>query len=181
MDKLLIPVILGTGREGRQSEKAARFVATEASLFGFDSPLLDVQEFKPQFTDRDKVNESWHNLALKSHGFIIVSPEYNHGYPGELKILLDGLYTEYNRKPVGICGVSSGFLGGARMVEVLRLSLIELQMIPIRNAMYFGNILNLFNESGDIIDESYKERIKIFFEELKWYAEALKNKKEQIN
>lgn len=59
----------------------------------------------------------------RADGLVIVSPEYNHGYPGEMKLMLDQLYKEYNRKPVGICGVSSGALGGARMVEQLRLIL----------------------------------------------------------
>ena len=58
--------------------------------------------------------------ARRSDGFIIVSPEYNHGYPGELKMLLNMLFSQYAHKPVGICRVSSGAWGGTRMVEQLR-------------------------------------------------------------
>ena len=89
-------------------------------------------------------------------------------------MMLDMLYEEYNRKPVGICGVASGSMGGVRMVEQLRLVAIEFQMVPIRKAVYFSNAGKLFDEQGDIADESYHERMKAFFEELLWYAKALK-------
>ncbi len=110
----------------------------------------------------------------RADGLVIVSPEYNHGYPGELKLMLDQLYQEYNRKPAGICGVSAGDLGGARMAEVLRICLIELQMVLIRETVYFPKVQDLFNEKGEIRNLSYTERLQKFFAELVWYAEALK-------
>ena len=100
---------------------------------------------------------------------IIVSPEYNHGYPGELKMMLDLLYKEYAQKPIGFCGVSAGGLGGARVVEQLRLVSIEFHMIPIREAMYFSSVQDLFEENGKIKDESYSPRITKFLNELVSY------------
>lgn len=178
MQNLFIPILLGSAREGRQSEKAAKYVFEEAKLYGkFDTEFLDVRDFvdvgKTQGLPEEKA-KIWGDTMKRSDGLIIVSPEYNHGYPGELKLMFDQLYAEYNRKPVGVCGVSRGGLGGARMVEVLRLSLIELQMVPIRNAVYFSNIMTLFDENGFILDKSYHERLKTFFDELVWYANALK-------
>ena len=115
----------------------------------------------------------------RADGLIIVSPEYNHGYPGELKILLDTLYQEYNRKPVGICGVSDGLMGGGRMVEHLRQVLVELQMAPIHAALYFRNVEKLFDTSGNMTDGAYEKRAKDFFDELTWFASALKQAREQ--
>jgi NAD(P)H-dependent FMN reductase len=69
--------------------------------------------------------KAWH-----ADGFIIVSPEYNHSYPGELKMLLDMLFSQYAHKPVGICGVSSGAWGGTRMVEQLRLVCLAFHLGP---------------------------------------------------
>lgn len=114
----------------------------------------------------------------RADGMIIVSPEYNHGYPGELKMMLDEAFKEYHQKPAAICGVSNGGLGGARMAEVLRIVLIALHMLPVSTAVYFSNIQNLFDESGAIRDESYREKVKKLFDELVWYARALKEARE---
>src|SRR6185436_9413407 len=101
---------------------------------------------------------------------------YNHGYPGELKLFLDEAYKEYHKKPLALFGVSDGGLGGARMVEQLRLVSIELHMVPIRNSVYFSNANNLFNNDGTLNDsiKEYDARITKVFDELKWYGNALK-------
>lgn len=179
---IFIPVILGTARKGRQSEKAAKFVLEEAKKSGLDSELLDVRDFRVESTDNTGQSAQAKNLAAKikkADGLIIVSPEYNHGYPGELKMMLDLLYRDYFNKPVGICGVSAGPWGGVRMVEQLRLVCIEFHMVVIREALYFPVIQDLFDESGKIKDPDYFGRIKVFLNELVWYAKALKKSREE--
>jgi NAD(P)H-dependent FMN reductase len=111
----------------------------------------------------------------KADGLVIVTPEYNHGYPGPLKEMLDALYDEYAKKPVAVCGVSSGGLGGARVVEQIRQVAITLKLVPISEAVYFSNCRELFNEDGSIKDPSYDERCTKMFEELFWYARVLKD------
>jgi NAD(P)H-dependent FMN reductase len=168
-----IGIILGTGREGAHSEKVANFVFEEAKNFGFEVEYIKVKDWldKPYTggmseEKRNKMSEILNSLD----GFIIVSPEYNHSFPGELKLFLDEFYEEFNHKPVGICGVSVGKLGGSRMVESLRLVLIEFMMIPLRNAIYFSNVKNFENEK-----ENYKDFLKNLFEELKFYMEKLRS------
>ncbi|MBI1984628.1 MAG: NAD(P)H-dependent oxidoreductase [Candidatus Wildermuthbacteria bacterium] len=177
METIFIPILLGTAREGRQSEKAAKFVLQQAVSYGkFETELLDVRDFVSLAkTERMPENESsrWSKIMTRADGLIIVVPEYNHGYPGELKLMLDQLYKEYNRKPVGVCGVSMGPLGGARMVEALRTSLVELQMVPVRNAVYFSSIQDLFDENGTMKDDSYAKKLLVLFDEVLWYAKAL--------
>jgi NAD(P)H-dependent FMN reductase len=175
-----IPIILGTARQGRQSEKAAGFMLAEVVKSGAESEIIDVRDFRIEATDRTEEQAPAKKLAEKispADALIIVSPEYNHGYPGELKMMLDMLYEEYAAKPVGLCGVSIGGLGGARMVEQLRQVCIEFHMVPIREAIYFSNIENLFDNSGEIKDSSYYDRVKVFLSELTWYAEKLKSDK----
>lgn len=180
--KLYIPIILGTGRESRNSEKAAKFMLAEAKKFAeVETEIIDVRYFLSEVTDNSGGpvrSQKFAAYAAKADGFIIVAPEYNHGYPGELKLVLDMLSKEYARKPVGICGVSTGMLGGARMVEQLRLVAIELRMIPIREAIYFSKARDLFDESGVIKDESYAARVEKFVSELLWYARVLKSGRE---
>ncbi len=104
----------------------------------------------------------------------MVSPEYNHGYPGELKMMLDMLYEEYFGKPVGICGVSSGVFGGARMIEHLVATCVRFHMLPTGQVLYFPRVQELFDESGAIKKEAYHRRAKKFLTILAEYAEVLK-------
>ena len=169
-----VPVILGTSREGRQSEKAARYVLEQAKKFGFESELIDTRDYPITATDKTLTTAKSKAFAKKitaADALIIVAPEYNHGYPGELKLLLDMLYDEYADKPVGICGVSIGAMGGCRAVEQLRQVVIELRMLPIREALYFPNVKELFDDNGQIKDSAYEKRAQKFFGQLKTIAE----------
>lgn len=183
--KLYIPVILGTAREARQSEKVARFVLAEVKKHPeIESELLDVRDFRLPATDNTGQSEPAKRFAEKinrADGLVVVSPEYNHGYPGELKLMLDMLYKEYAKKPLGIVGVSSGGLGGVRMVEQLRLVSVEFRMVPIREAVYFSSVQDAFDESGIIKDDSYGRKVGRMLEELVWYAKALKWGRENVS
>lgn len=171
-NKLVIPVLLGTAREGRQSEKAAAYMVQQLIAAGFDAPLVDVRDISTCATFHSKNPQPkimpWKELMARADGLVIVTPEYNHGYPGELKIVLDSLYAEYARKPVGICGVSAGGFGGVRVVEQLRPVMVALQMLPLKNAVQFSGI-ETFEPTN------YDAAAKTFCEELQWSAQALKN------
>jgi NAD(P)H-dependent FMN reductase len=120
---MYIPVILGTAREGRQSEKVAKFMAGEVNRSGYDTEVIDVRDFRISATDNTLGSSQAKALSGKisrADAFIVVTPEYNHGYPGELKMMLDMLYDQWAKKPVGFVGVSAGGLGGARVIEQLR-------------------------------------------------------------
>lgn len=164
---MYIPIILGTAREGRLSEKAANFVKGEVESAGHKTEIIDVRDYMPRRTQEvtEKTKEYGEKIK-KAEALIIVSPEYNHGYPGELKMLLDSAYAEYAGKPLGICGVSISPMGGCRMVEQVRLVSVELHMTPIREAVYFSGAATLFDESGAIKDEAYKGRVSKMLEEL---------------
>ncbi len=176
---MFIPVILGTARAGRQSEKVANFIIEETKKAGFETALIDVRDLRTSATDNSQSSPQAKKLIPiieKADALIIVSPEYNHGYPGELKLMLDLLYKQYARKPVSFCGVSAGGLGGARVVEQLRQVVVELHMVPIREALYFPVVQDLFDEGGKLKSpDSYKDKIKSFFTELTWYADALRS------
>ncbi len=174
---MYIPVILGTARIGRQSEKVANFILEEVKKAGFESELIDVRDFRIDATDNTQELPQAKKLSPKmekADAFIIVTPEYNHGYPGELKMMLDLLYAQYAKKPVGFCGVSAGGLGGARCVEQLRQVIVELHMVSIREALYFPVVQDLFDDKGKIKNPaSYQKRVKTFLDELSQYAAAL--------
>ncbi|MFY9484335.1 MAG: NADPH-dependent FMN reductase [Patescibacteria group bacterium] len=169
-----IPVILGTSREGRRSEAPARYLVDVLKKRAIKTQLVDPRDYNcdPKLSSHDsdampKEFHDWQKIAQAADAFVIVAPEYNHGYPGVLKILLDELYEEYNYKPVAICGVSAGVLGGVRVVEQLRLVAIELKMVPIRQAVYFSNV-------KDLKLAEFDDRINKMLDELIFLAEGLK-------
>lgn len=180
-----IPVILGTGRESRYTVKAARFVyEIVRGTAGVTSEFIDIRDFTLRFTDKDEAHaevKKWRDHAAAADGFVIVAPEYNHGYPGELKVLLDEAYDEYARKPVAIAGVSDGGMGGVRMVENLKPVLVEFQMAVVATSVYFSNVDELFEENGSIRDTKYTGRVEEMLAELIWWARALKNARKAPN
>jgi NAD(P)H-dependent FMN reductase len=167
---MYVPIILGTARAGRQSENVAKFMLSEAKSRGLECEIIDARDYAPKATDNTGKSAAAKKLSekiAKAAGLIVVSPEYNHGYPGELKLMLDLCYSEYAGKPLGICGVSAGPLGGARMVEQLRLVAVELRMQNMREALYFPAVQDLFGADGAINDrDAWSRRAGRFFEEL---------------
>jgi len=164
-NKLKLTILLGTARDGRQSEKAAKFVLAEAEKFGFEAKFVDVKDFPLTKTGRG-CSPAWSEIVKGSDGLVIVSPEYNHGYPGELKLLLDSAYDEYLGKPIGICGLSAGLVGGARMAMALEPVIIELGAIVKRPLVFFPKIQTIFDEAGNTADSSFAEKLKLLFENI---------------
>lgn len=173
-DSLRIIVLLGTARTGRQSEKVAAVVRACAEGHGFAVDFVDVKDHLQSFTEEREI-KAWSQKVLAADGLIIVSPEYNHGYPGELKLLLDSAYAEYNHKPLGIVGVSDGPAGGIRMAEQLRLVAVTLGLVPIRAIVHFAMVKELFDQSGALKDkEAWEKKLEVLCQEMEWYARALK-------
>ena len=109
-----------------------------------------------------------------------MSPEYNHGYPGVLKSVLDLLLKEYFHKAVGLVGVSGGVLGGARCIESLNQVMRELGLTTIFKDLNIISVRTLFDEQGNILDDAYNERAANFLNELVWMARTLKWGRENI-
>ena len=183
MSNLNLLVILGTGRAGRQSNKVADFVYQQIKQAGHITELIDVRNYGqsvtiPAWEDDDDRTKSWRDKIKQADAFVIVAPEYNHSFPGELKLFLDQAQKQFQYKPAAICGVSAGGFGGVRVALTLLPVLNELQVTLIRNNVYFSGVGNLFDESGKIMDQSYVEKLKTMLDELTWYANALKAARE---
>ena len=172
-----IPVILGTAREGRFSEKVARYIETRVKEAGHDTYIADVRDFRLPASDRTKSTKEakrFLEIVGSSDALIIVSPEYNHSFPGELKMMIDMVYRDFQDKPIGIVGVSSGSLGGARMAEQLRTVITGMGAIPIRYVLYFRNVRDSIDEDGMPKEDSYMGDFETFIGELERVAEKMK-------
>ena len=182
---LFIPVILGTARKGRASENVARFVFGEIQKRdGVETELIDIRELKFAI---DNAGEALKDAAFseqmtRADGLVIVSPEYNHGYPGLLKHVLDTNLKEYIHKAVGVCGVSAGGFGGTRVIQGLLPVLRELGLVTIFWDGNFSGAQSLFDESGEIKDRQIQEkRIDKFLGELIWMSKVLRHGRENIS
>lgn len=196
INPIIIKIILGSTRKGRFGEKPAQWILEEArNLEEVEVELLDLRDYKIPFFDsavspsmadgryENEIVQKWSEKIKQGDAFIIVTPEYNHGYPAVLKNALDVIYPEWNKKPVGF--VSYGSAMGTRSVEQLRQVAIELQMAPIRNAIHIPTDIffqSLMGKGPTDIQEMFEpirkgpmgDPVEKFFNELLWWARALK-------
>src|SRR3979411_2315737 len=144
----VLSVIVGSTREGRFSEKPAKWILQHLKKReGGDARLRDFRDFPIPFFDqqatpampgrppyKDEVVQRWTAAIAQSDGFVFVTPEYNYGHSPVVKHQTDWVYPEWNRKAVGF--VSYGSAMGARGVQQLRETMIELQLAPIRSSVH---------------------------------------------
>lgn len=180
---LFIPVILGTPRQGRRSEHAAKFVFGETrKRAGVETELIDVRALPLRLDDAGEQIKipAFSEQMRRADAIAIVAPEYNHGYPGLLKHALDSNLEEYNHKAAGICGVSAGAFGGSRVIENLLPVLRELGLVTISTDVNFGSVAKVFAEDGKLLDEKFVGRVGKFLDELIWMARVLRHGRENI-
>jgi NAD(P)H-dependent FMN reductase len=180
---LFIPVILGTARQGRRSEHAARFIFEQTKKrMDVETELIDVCKLPMRLDDAgEQMKDPAFSATIeRCDGLIIVTPEYNHGYPGLLKHALDMNLKEYIHKAVGICGVSAGPFGGARVIEALLPVMRELGLVTIFEDVNFAKVQEVFDERAQLLDQSYVRRVDKFLNELIWMARVLRDGREKI-
>lgn len=169
-----IPVVLGTARVERASEAVAIAVVTVINnMEGFSAELVDVRDHvsaavtvPPWGAGGAKEKPTvWKGIVEKEHAIVLVVPEYNHSFPGELKLLLDSLWDEYNNKGVGLVGVSAGTLGAARVVDHIKPVLIELKLHPVKESVHISKVSEAITEDGALAsEETAKYLIKMVHE-----------------
>ncbi len=179
MDKLNLPVLLGTNRKQRKSVHAAKWLVGEMEKRAdIETRLFDVSEFALPHDDyggglKDQFPE-WRDAIIQADGLVIVSPEYNHGYPGVLKAVLDLLLKEYIHKAVALVGVSAGPWGGARVIQAMVPMVRELGLAVTFTDLNFPSIQKTFDEQGKLLDQAYQRRVTDFLDELVWMSNVLK-------
>src|SRR3954452_7064668 len=167
-DSLFIPVLLGTPRQGRESEHVALFVLEQTKKrAGVETELIDVRTLPMKLDDagEEMKDPKFSATVDRSDALIIVTPEYNHSFPGLLKHALDMNLKEYIHKAVGICGVSAGPFGGARVIMSLLPVMRELGLVTIFEDMNFGGVGKLFDQNGKLVDDSFVRRSDKFLNE----------------
>lgn len=183
-----IQVILGSTRAGRFGERAAAWAidrlrrrddlaAELVDLRDYPMPFYE-QSRPPAYGHRDYPPEvaRWAEKVEQADGYLVVTSEYNHGYPAVLKNALDQVFPELNRKPIAFVGYGNS--GGARAIEQLRLVAVELELAPLRHAVHILPALMLpAREAPEPFDvelfASLDERLDRAATDLVWWANAL--------
>lgn len=188
-----IQIIMGSTRTGRFVEQPSKWIFEKLKQKkDIEAELIDLRDWPLPFFDepvspsmmgvmkKDYVNEAAKNWAKKigeADGYIIVTPEYNHGYTGVLKNAIDYVYNEWNNKPVAFISYG-GISGGTRAVQQLRQIVIELQMVPIRNGVHIPMYWSKLDSKGNLITDSLEEGGENLLNQLILWAKNLKSTKE---
>jgi len=179
MSELFLPLLLGTNRKLRKSDLAARWLLGEMQRRPeIETQLFDVSQFSLPHDDYgQEIKEQfpeWRDAIIRADGLVIVTPEYNHGYPGALKAVLDLLLKEYIHKAVAFVGVSAGPWGGTRVIEALVTMVRELGLAVTFTDLNFPKIDRVFDADGNLLDLAFEVRAKAFLDELVWMSRVLK-------
>jgi len=106
-------------------------------------------------------------------GIVLVTPEYNGGYPASLKNAIDALYDEWKRKPIALCTVSPGPFAGMNVITSLQFVLWKIDALVVPAMFPVATVQTTFNENGQAADKAGTDkRASLFLAELTWHMEA---------
>ena len=166
------------------SAHVARFVFGELQKReGIEPELIDISALTLPVDDAGEPSKDPRFSAAmeRADAIVIVSPEYNHSFPGLLKHVLDSCLKEYIHKAAGIVGVSAGVFGGTRVIEHFQPVLRELGLVSIFWDVNFGAVEKAFDTAGQLLDQAYLRRTDKFLNELIWMARVLRYGRENIS
>ena len=177
-----IAIISSSVRSERKSHRVALYFQNYLKANNLaTTEILDLKEYNfPIFEDTiktlkdpsDKVLD-FTNKVKSANGIIIVTPEYNGGFPASLKNVIDLLYNEWQGKPISICTVSSGVFGGSQALVSLQFILWKIGACMVTNMFPVPNVAKTFDESGKAIDSIAIDKLaKMFIAELLESIEA---------
>ena len=177
-DLLHLALLYGSTREGRFCDTVANWLRTQIDLRrdyivdAVDPTLLDLPLRHGGAPSADLVNLQ--QRIWRADAFVVVVPEYNHGYPAALKHMIDRVASHWQAKPVGFVAYG-GLSGGVRAVEQLRQVFSGLHATPVRDGVYFAQAWDRFEGAGLSRDADASARAaRRMLDQLAWYGHALR-------
>ena len=183
-----IALIIGSTRKTRFADIPAQWMLAQAKaradmdvelvdLRDFDLPLFDEPASNAYMPSSNPAAVAWQKKVAGFDGYIFVVAEYNHSVTGALKNALDQAYVEWAHKPMA--AIAYGSMGGARALEHLRCIAVELQMVPVRNAVHIGGghfwkVHPGMGGSGNLadIEGALLPSAKLTLDDVVWWANA---------
>lgn len=182
--RIKLALIYGSTREGRRCDAVAGWATAQIEGDGpFDLEIIDPAVLDLPMRHSRAEHEGLRQLRGTlgwADGFVVVTPEYNRGYPAVLKFLIDSVGEEWRGKPVGFVSYG-GISGGLRAVEQLRLVFAELHAMTIRDGVAFANVWNQFDAAGQLLDaERAEQAMATMLGQLHWWANALRHARNTV-
>lgn len=174
-NEVKVAVIYGSTRPGRFCDTVVQWTASHILASGnFELDIIDPVHACLNAAVEPTTLSVQQRLG-QADAFIVVTPEYNHGYPAPLKALIDSYGSEWHAKPVAFISYG-GISGGLRAVEQLRLVFAELHAVTIRDSLSFASAWEQFDANGALRDPARAQRgMQTLLERLNWWAVALRN------
>ena len=187
---IALKIITSTTRPGRAADRVLPWLVARLAADGrFDVEVLDLRDWKlPLFqetvetigdrrdpTYSDPLVRAWNRKVAEGEAFVIVTAEYNHSVPGELKNALDNVFVSqaFRNKPVAFVGYSGGPIGGARAVEHLAHIMIEAEAVSLRNTVLVGGVGGAFDDTGEPTNVATDAALNVLGDDVAWWADVL--------
>jgi NAD(P)H-dependent FMN reductase len=187
-----LQVIVGSTRPTRAADKVVPWVTGRAvSHEAFETEVLDLRDWPlPMFGEhmgsigdpRDpsystEPVRAWNKKIAEADAYLLVTPEYNHSIPGELKNAIDSVFVSFafRNKPLAMVGYSGGVGGGIRAIEHLVQVAVEVEAAPLRSTVVLPFVDKQFDDAGQPTDPTTEISMQILLDDLAWWAAALHN------
>jgi len=186
-----LQVIVGSTRPSRAADKVVRWVTSQALHEAFDTEVIDLRDWPlPMFGEHagsignpndpsysDPAVRQWNRKIAEADAYLVITPEYNHSVPGELKNAIDSVFLSFafRNKPMAMVGYSGGIGGGIRAIEHLTQIAVEVEAAPLRSTVILPFVDKAFTEDGEAADAATDVSLQILLEDLAWWAAALRS------
>jgi NAD(P)H-dependent FMN reductase len=184
-----LQIIVGSTRPGRAADIVAPWVVERARTHGgFEVEVLDLRDWSlPMFAETFEtvgdlidptyslpIVRAWNQKIREGDAYLIVTPEYNHSVPGVLKNAVDSVFVSFafRNKPMLAVGYSGGVAGGIRAIEHLAQIAVEAEMVPLRTATIFPQVMEAF-DAGQPVNPLAELSLRIGLDDLKWWSDVL--------
>ncbi len=185
-----LQVIIGSTRPTRAADKVVPWVIRAARLHeAFETEVLDLRDWQlPMFGEHmgsigdprdpsysDEIVRRWNRKIAEADAYLIITPEYNHSIPGELKNAIDSVFVSFafRNKPMAFVGYSTGVGGGIRAIEHLAQVAVEVEAVPLRSAVVLPFVDRAFDDDDQPTDPATAVSLQIALDDLAWWANAL--------
>ncbi|MCF3640700.1 NAD(P)H-dependent oxidoreductase [Rhizobium sp. TRM95111] len=182
-DTITVALIYGSARENRFCDTVVDWVLSELrAMKGFAVVRLDPAELVISARGPDAASvERIEAVLTAADAILIVTPEYNHGYPAPLKAIIDSTFKPWHAKPVAFVSYG-GISGGLRAVEQLRQVFAELHAVTIRETVSLAHAWALFDSAGNPFRPAQMNGpLFTMMARLLWWAHTLRRARSERN
>jgi len=185
-----LQIIVGSTRPARAADKVVPWVTGQSVLHeAFETEVLDLRDWQlPLFGEHagsigdprdpsysEAIVRRWNRKIAEADAYLIITPEYNHSIPGELKNAIDNVFVSFafRNKAMAFVGYSGGVGGGIRAIEHLNQVAVELEAMPLRSTVIIPFVESAFGPGGQPADPATVLSLQIALDDLAWWAAAL--------